>query len=192
MRSLIFMAVLMAVFIAFLYIVLAKASTGKQEIREERVMTPTYTPVPAPEQWVRYSVPLDDDLQKYIEKLCREKEIPSSIVVAVIGVETGGTFDPELKGDYIDGVPRSFGLMQIYASEHTKRCKELNAINLLDPYKNVRVGIDILAELIGPDWFNGDWNGALSYYNHDSTGRYAERVQAYAECLAESVLTFTE
>lgn len=193
--ALIFMAVLLAVIVTVLYcclIVASKADDRMDEIWEERIMTPSYTPVPAPEQWVRYNVPLDDELQKYIEKLCKENEVPSSIVVAVIGVETDGTFDPESKGDYVDGIPRSFGLMQIYASEHTERCKRLDAINLLDPYQNVRVGIDLLAELIGPNWFNGDWNAALSYYNHDSTGRYAERVTAYAECLAESVLTFTE
>lgn len=190
MKAVIFMAVLMAIFIALLYIVLAKASSGKQEIREERVMTPTYTPVPEPEEWVRYNVPLDDELQKYIEKLCKENEVPSPVVMAVIAVETGGTFNPELKGDYEDGIPHSFGLMQIYASEHTERCKNLNAVNLLDPYQNVRVGIDFLAELI--DYYNGDWDKVLSFYNHDDTGRYAEKVQAYAECLAEGVMTFNE
>ena len=186
MRSVIFMAVLLAVFIALLYAVLAKASGkyAQKQIREERVMT-NVTPVPAPtEPWVRYNVPLDDDLQQYIEKLCREKEIPSSIVIAVIGVESNFT------ADCIGDNGNSYGLMQIWETEHHDRCLKLNAVNLCDPYQNVRVGIDILADLINT--YDGDWDKALSFYNGDSTGRYAERVQAYAECLAEGVMPFNE
>ena len=186
MRSVIFMAVLLAVFIALLYAVLAKASGkyAQKQIREERVMT-NVTPVPAPtEPWVRYNVPLDDDLQQYIEKLCREYEIPSSIVIAVIGVESNFT------ADCIGDNGNSYGLMQIWETEHHDRCLNLNAVNLCDPYQNIRVGIDILAELINT--YDGDWDKALSFYNGDSTGRYAERVQAYAECLAEGVMPFNE
>lgn len=191
--ALIFMAVLLAAIVTVLYcclIVASNADDRMDEIMEGKIMTPTYTPVPEPEEWVRYNVPLDDELQKYIEKLCKENEVPSPIVMAVIAVETGGTFNPDSMGDYVDGYPQSFGLMQIYASEHTERCKNLNAVNLLDPYQNVRVGIDFLAELI--DIYEGDWDKALSFYNHDDTGRYAEKVQAYAECLAEGVMQFNE
>lgn len=191
MAAVIFMAVLFAIFITLLYCCLVAASDADDrmdEIWEERVMTPTYTPVPEPEEWVRYNVPLDDDLQKYIEKECKEYGVPSPIVMAVIGVESN--FDPNCKGDVVDGYYQSFGLMQIYAKEHYERCIRLNACNLLDPYQNVKVGIDFLAELI--DYYEGDWDKALSFYNHDDTGRYAERVQAYAECLAEGVMQFNE
>lgn len=144
------------VFLMVIYSLLVAASKEdrRMEIREDRVMTPTYTPVPAPEQWVRYHVPLDDDLQRYIEKLCKEKEVPSSVVIAVISVETDGEFD------------------------------------IRDPYQTAREIIDRLSEKITT--YDGDWDKALSTYNHDSTGRYAERVQAYAECLAESVMPFSE
>lgn len=189
--ALIFMALLLAAIVTVLYcclIVASNADDRMDEIMEERIMTNT-TPVPAPaEPWVRYNVPLDDSLQQYIEEQCKEYGVPSPIVMAVIGVESN--FDPNCKGDVVDGYYQSFGLMQIYAKEHYDRCIRLNAYNLLDPYQNVRVGIDFLAELI--DIYDGDWDKALSFYNNDDTGRYAEKVQAYAECLAEGVMQFNE
>ena len=147
---------------------------------------------PSPEQrtWVKSPVPLSDDLQKYTEEQCREYEIPASVVFAVMEAETGGTFDPELKGDMYDGQYRSFGLMQVMASEHTDRCLRLNAYNLLDPRQNIRVGVDFLAELIA--YYDGDYREALSFYNSDSTGQYAELVLSRAEVLAESAQSVTE
>lgn len=192
-------AVLMAVFVAVLYARLAVASRDARirQIQAEKLIVPEVTLVPMPaeareesaqtESWVRYAVALDDELQRYIEKLCREYEIPASVVMAVIGVETQDTYDPSIKGDYFDGYYHSFGLMQIYASEHTERCLRLNAINLLDPYQNVKVGIDYLAELL--DYYDGDMTKALSFYNSDLNGKngYAKTVLARAEQLAESV-----
>lgn len=188
---------MLALFVTVIYcaLVVASDTDDAMEIYAERVMTNT-TPVPAVAEdhaeterrtsWARYSVPLDDDLQRYIEDLCIEHEIPASIVFAVIETETHGTFDTNSMGDPVDGYYRSFGLMQILESEHHDRCLRLNAYNLLDPYQNVRVGIDYLAELIGPNWYDGDWKGALSFYNGDSTGTYAKKVLNRAEQLAES------
>lgn len=181
MAAVIFMAVLMAIFITLLYAALAVAS--KEDDLAEKVERPAPT---VKETWVRYSVPLDDELQKYIERKCREYEVPSSVVIAIIGVESN--FDPNAKGDMRNGFYQSFGLMQIWASEHTDRCKRLNAYNLLDPYQNVNVGIDFLAELI--NYYDGDWKQALTFYNGSEI--YAERVIAYAECLAEGVMSFSE
>jgi len=155
--ALIFMALLLAAIVTILYCCLIVASIADDrmdEIMEERIMTPTYTPVPEPEEWVRYKVPLDDDIQRYIEKLCREKEVPSPVVIAIVGVETEGTFD------------------------------------ICDPDQTIREIVDRLSELITTH--NGDWYKALSEYNGDKTGRYAERVEAYAECLAEGVMPFNE
>lgn len=179
MRAVIFMAVLLAVFIALLYIVLAKASGGKQEIREERVMTDT-TPVPAPaETWTRYDVDLDDGLQRYIGQICRKYEVSTALVMAVIEIESG--CDPACVGD--NG--HSYGLMQIYLDCHRDRCLRLNAYNLFDPRQNVLVGVDFLAELLsyghGEEW-------ALSWYNGlgGDPGEYTYKVMTEAERLLES------
>ncbi len=96
------------------------------------------------------------------------------MVLAVI--ERESDFDPELVGD--NG--KSWGLMQIYNSQHIKRCVDLGAWNLLDPKMNVRVGINYLSELLscghGMEW-------ALSWYNgHGGEPcEYAESVLKRAE-----------
>ena len=152
-----------------------------EEPPEVPEVTPEPTPTPKPvEVWARYGVPLDDDLQRYIEELCKSYEVPASVVMAVIQTESG--CDAELIGD--DG--HSFGLMQIYSTQHTARCIRLGAWNLLDPYQNVRVGIDYLAELLncghGIEW-------ALSWYNgHGGEPcEYAYKVMTEAERMLESV-----
>lgn len=185
MRAAIFMAALLAVFIALLYIVLAKASGGKQEIREERIMTDT-TPVPAPvETWTRYDVDLDDDLQKYIGQICRKYEVSTALVMAIIEIESN--CDPACVGD--NG--HSYGLMQIYLDCHRDRCLRLNAYNLFDPRQNVLVGVDFLAELLsyghGEEW-------ALSWYNGlgGDPGEYTYKVMTEAERLLESSQQVTE
>ena len=171
-------------------IAVASDSDDQMEPVDVKDFDPVVIPSPELRTWVKYPVPLSDDLQKYTEEQCREYEIHASVVFAVMEAETGGTFDPELKGDMYDGQYRSFGLMQVMASEHTDRCLRLNAYNLLDPRQNIRVGVDFLAELIA--YYDGDYRAALSFYNSDSTGQYAEMVLSRAEVLAESAQTVTE
>ena len=171
-------------------IAVASDSDDQMEPVDVKDFDPVVIPSPELRTWVKYPVPLSDDLQKYTEEICREYAVPASVVFAVMEAETGGTFDPELKGDMSDGQYRSFGLMQVMASEHTDRCLRLNAYNLLDPRQNIRVGVDFLAELIA--YYDGDYRAALSFYNSDSTGQYAEMVLSRAEVLAESAQTVTE
>lgn len=189
-------AVMIALFIAVLYCALVVASDADDrmdEIMASKLIVPEVTPVPAPDDapvekektaWMRFECPLSDDLQKYICEKCLEYKVDPSIVIAVIDVETNGTFDPESKGDYLDGYYHSFGLMQIWASEHTPRCLRLNAYNLLDPRQNILVGIDFLSELI--DHYDGDMDEVLSFYNCDSSGNYARLVKEKAEQYDES------
>ena len=156
----------------------------EMHILHERIMTmatsvPMPTATPAPKAWTRYDVPLDDDLQIYIGELCRQYEVPANVVMAMIEVESG--FDAELVGDG----GNSWGLMQIYATQHTARCVRLGAWNLLDPKANVRVGIDFMAELL--DTGHGiEW--ALSWYNGwgGEPCDYAGAVLCIAEQLLES------
>ena len=58
-------------------------------------MAPEETPEPGP---VRYPVPLDDDLQAWIVCQC-DGQIDPALVMAVIAVETAGTFDANAVGD---------------------------------------------------------------------------------------------
>ena len=168
-----------------LTVVLRDSADKPMVIRSDKFVLPDVTPVPAQtETPVRYDVPLDDDLQDYITELCGQYGIRPELVYGIIKTESD--YDANLIGD--NG--KSFGLMQIYASQHTDRCIRLGAWNLLDPRANVRVGIDYLAELMacghGIEW-------ALSWYNgHGGEPcEYAYRVITDAERLLESVQIVT-
>ncbi len=156
-----------------------------REIREER-LRPIATSVPYPspahivESWAKYDVPLDDGLQQYIAEVCREYEVDAAVVFAIMAVES------DFDAGYIGDGGASYGLMQIYASQHTERCIRLNCYNLLDPRQNVLCGVDYLAELLGAG-HGIEW--ALSWYNGHGgeTCDYAYFVLTEADRLLESV-----
>lgn len=187
--------VLLAVFTVFCALLLASDIGDMMEIQEDKLLTPEVTPVPEaeptpppaplPKAWVRYDVDLDDELQQYIDDVCAEYGVEAAVVMAIIETESG--CDPSLVGD----AGHSWGLMQIYSTQHTARCVRLGAWNLLDPRMNVRVGVDYLAELLdcghGMEW-------ALSWYNGHGGEPcdYAYTVITRAEQLLESAMTVTE
>ena len=63
----------------------------------------------------------------------------------------------------------------------------MNATNLLDPYQNVMVGIDFLAELL--DMGSLEW--ALEFYSGGNPD-YAEIVKASAEMISEGVMVMSK
>lgn len=157
-------------------------------------MEPKDVSVATTRTFCRYPVPLDDDLQQHIISTAVERGISPALVMAIIQRESG--FDPGKIGD--NG--SSYGLMQVYASEHTDRCVRLDAVNLLDPYQNIRVGVDILAELMSHgkslDWVLMAYNGGMSYAGQmtadGNVSNYATQVMALSEQIAEGVMVVTE
>ena len=103
-----------------------------------------------------YDVPLGSDLQIHINDLCENYGIDMPLVLAVIGQESG--YDPAAVGD--NG--NSIGLMQIQPMHHRQRMDRLGITDLLDPYQNVTIGIDLLAELINEE---NDIEWAVTAYN---------------------------
>ena len=128
-----------------------------EEPIEVKVVEPEVDPV------LYFDVPLEEALQDHIFALCEEYEIDPAIVMAMIRKES--TFDSGAIGD--NG--KSFGLMQIQKRFHLERMEKLGCTDLLDPYQNVMVGIDCLAELIsldrGLEWALMCYNGGYSYAN---------------------------
>lgn len=110
-----------------------------------------------------YDVPLAEDLQLHIIQLCEERHIEPEIILAMIDQES--TFRSDAVGD--NG--NSLGLMQIQPRWHKERMESLGCDNLLDPYQNVTVGVDILAEHLekdkGMEWALMAYNGGESYAN---------------------------
>ena len=114
-----------------------------------------------PEEYVDTGGYFPEKMQCYTYILCKQYGVDYSLVVALIERESGYVFDKT--GD--DG--NSIGYMQIYESAHTDRMERLNCTNLKNPYQNVMVGIDFLAELIEK---YGTVQDALAAYNYGERG----------------------
>lgn len=110
-----------------------------------------------------FDVPLDPTIQDVIFTLCEKNSLDPSIVVAMIEKES--TYNPEAVGDG----GNSLGLMQIQPKWHKSRMDRLGCDDLLNPYQNVTVGIDLLADLTSKgkpiEWVLMAYNGGESYAN---------------------------
>lgn len=122
-----------------------------------------------------YDVPLSEDLQDYIFELCETHNIDPALVIAMIKRESG------YKASAVGDKGNSLGLMQIQPRWHKERMGRLNCPDLLDPYQNVTVGIDILTELFAKgksiEWVLMAYNGGNAYANRNTK---AGVVSAYA------------
>ncbi|MBR5862163.1 MAG: transglycosylase SLT domain-containing protein [Bacteroidales bacterium] len=151
----------------------------------EAVTEPVYEPEVGDPIVSYYDVPLSDDLQDHIFSLCEMYNVDPAIVIAMIEKES--TYDPKIIGD--NG--NSFGLMQIQPRWHQERMDILGVTDLLDPYQNVQVGIDYLADMIEQggsiEWALMAYNGGPSYANDmvaiGSLSYYARTVLSWADAL---------
>lgn len=114
-----------------------------------------------PEEYERSGGCLPEEVQKYIYCLCRQEGIRYALILAMIEQESGYRYD--CIGD--DG--ESIGYMQIMQKWHEDRMEAVGATDLLDPYQNIRVGVDYMKELI--DRY-GTIQDALAAYNHGAAG----------------------
>ena len=137
------------------------------------------------EATVIYPVPLDQNLQAHIVRLCGDHGIDPCIIFAQIAIESN--FNADAMGD--NG--HSYGLMQIWQDCHLDRMERLGVTNLLDPYQNVAVGVDLMSELLG--WGNG-LDYALSYYSGSGgeISPYAQRVKEIAQEINEGAMINVE
>lgn len=117
---------------------------------------------------VTYDVPLSEELQLHIIKVSEENGIEPSVIIAMAFRESG--YNANAVGDNGNSV----GLLQIQSKWHWKRMEDLGCTDLTDPYQNVTVGVDYLAELL--DRY-GDIEKALTAYNR---GRYSGTITEYA------------
>ena len=129
-----------------------------------------------------WAVPLEEELQLHIAALCEDYHIQPELVLAVIEQES------QYKPDCIGDSGNSLGLMQVQPYWHGERMQQLGCDDLLDPYQNVTVGIDILAEKLA----KGSTEWALMAYNGGN--QYADALQARGEVseYAEAVIMLAE
>lgn len=136
-----------------------------------------------------YDVPLSKDLQRYIFEICEDRGVDPAMVMAIIDRES--KYNASAVGD--SGA--SLGLMQIqprwHSAPYSDRMERLGCTNLLNPYDNVTVGVDILAELIESgnsiEWvlmcYNGGPGHAYSNINQGTVTEYATTVLYLTENL---------
>lgn len=124
-----------------------------------------------------YNVPLATELQQHIIRVAESYGIDPAILLAMCYRES--SYDPVSIGDY----GAAFGLMQIQPRWHSERMARLGCLDLLDPFQNVLVGADYLAEQ--RTRYGGDISKALVAYNaghyNGTITRYAKEVLAKAE-----------
>lgn len=129
----------------------------------DSVITVETTVAEPVEKFVYYDVPLNEELQAHIFKLCDERGIDPRIIIGMI--ETESRYTSSAVGDS----GNSLGLMQIQPRFHYGRMEEFGCYNLLNPFENVTVGIDIFADLYESsgsiEWSLMAYNGGPAYAN---------------------------
>jgi hypothetical protein len=161
-----------------------------EEESSESVVITEQAPVKKPTESVTsstnantyFDVPLSTDLQDHIFSLCEKYEVSPALVIAMIEQES--TYDPKA----VNYNETCFGLMQVYEYHHTPRMNRLGVTDLFDPYQNVTVGIDILAELYATgkstEWVLMAYNGGNYYADAKiSTGK----ISNYARSIMDKV-----
>lgn len=102
---------------------------------------------------------LPEIVQVYIWSLCNQTNIDYYMVLALIEEESG------YKYDLIGDGGNSIGYMQVYEYFHKDKMEEENVESLLDPYGNIRVGINYLSEIEDKYGVSSGDNCVLMVYN---------------------------
>lgn len=153
------------------------------EIKKEIVAATVVSEASQPEVKY-YDVPLSEELQTYIFDECEKHNISPAIIIAMIEKESRFTTDA------VGDSGNSLGLMQIQPKWHKARMDKLGCNDLLNPYQNITVGIDIVAELKEA---NSDIYWVLMAYN-SGIGNANKRIVSgnYSDYALEVVERATE
>lgn len=158
------------------------AATSKETVKPTQESTETEPPDTEETQppVILYDVPLDADLQLHIISEAEAHGIDPAIIFAMAFEES--TYRTDAVGDGGD----SYGLLQVQPYWHYDRMIRLGCTDLLDPFQNVTVAVDYLAEKLNVH--GGDMAKALTAYNKGHfpgyVTQYAQSVMATAEELA--------
>lgn len=122
-----------------------------------------------------YDVPLEEDVQIFIVRLCEENHIDASVVLGMAQRESNFT------ADAIGDGGESFGMFQVQPRWHQDRMDKLGVTDLLDPCQCASVAVNFLKELL--DRYDGDMAKALTAYNQ---GSFKGVVSDYAKAVLEN------
>ena len=146
-----------------------EADNDIEEVPEMPVESPTEAiteenveePVVEEKTITYFDIPLSEDLQDHLLKVCEDYNVPPELVVGLIDKESEFSPNEEYGG--------ALGLMQVMPKWHRDRMARLGCTDLFDPYQNITVGVDYLAELLGRgkgvEWALMAYNGGPAYAN---------------------------
>ena len=145
-----------------------------EEVEPEMVAEPTYK---------LCDIPLSQELQICVFDYCKDKKLNPYLIFAMCERES------QYKADAVGDSGRSLGIMQIQEQWHQERMDRLGCTDLLNPYQNVTVGIDILIDLYSKcndtAWVLMAYNGGETYanrnYNAGNISEYARYIMTRAE-----------
>ena len=140
-----------------------------EEVEPEMVAEPTYK---------LCDIPLSQELQIWVFDYCKDKKLNPYLIFAMCERES------QYKADAVGDSGRSLGIMQIQEQWHQERMDRLGCTDLLNPYQNVTVGIDILIDLYSKcndtAWVLMAYNGGETYanrnYNAGNISEYARYI----------------
>lgn len=140
-----------------------------------------FQPYTVPQEYQKEGGAFPEEMQKYTYIICKQAGIDYVVVLAMIEIESGYRWDAIGAGDDV-------GYMQVVQRWHEDRMERLGADNLLDPFQNVRVGVDFMKELL--EKYEGSYEKALTAYQYGSSGAYKYVFSAGLNCskYAENVL----
>lgn len=147
--------------------------TAEEPVETTQETTKTEPPVTEAEtapQVTLYNVPLDEELQLHIINQAEAHGIDPAIIFAMAFRESS------YRADAIGDGGAALGLLQVWPRWHSDRMDKLGCTDLLDPFQNVTVAVDYLAEQINR--YNGDVAKALTAYN---SGHYKGTITTYAK-----------
>lgn len=145
-----------------------------------------WKPYQIPEEYESHGGYLPECMQKYIYIISNQYDVDYELVLAMIEVESSYQWDAVSECQAV-------GYMQIVEKWHTDRMERLNVRNLDNPYFNVMVGIDYMAELlekyptdIALGVYNMGWKAADLWREERQITGYAEKVmERYMEISEE-------
>lgn len=144
-----------------------------------------FLPYTIPQEYTEAGGAFPDVMQKYTYIICNQNGVDYAVVLAMIEVESDYRWDAAGKTDDV-------GYMQIVPEWHEDRMERLQADDLLNPFQNVSVGVDFLAELL--ERYGGDYGKALTAYQYGASGAYKYFFSAgvYSSEYAENVLEIAD
>lgn len=164
-----------------------QTTTAEQQTTTAIVEVETETETVAEPTYNLCDIPLDAELQIWVFDYCKDKKLNPYLIFAMCERES------QYKADAVGDSGRSLGIMQIQEQWHQERMDRLGCTDLLNPYQNVTVGIDILLDLYSKNedtaWVLMAYNGGVAYadryYEAGNISEYAEGIMARAEELKQ-------